>query len=98
MAKTETDCLKRILCEMNSIVTRRDIGNPTSGMLAQLGTIAILQHQNVLRPSEDLLRAARTGRQLEAAGNCQRIYDSCSSWNHISHSAELLWIPLLKKI
>ena len=95
-AKTETDCLKRILCEMNSIVTWRNFNSRISRMFAQLGTFAILQHQNVLEPSEDLLRAARTGRQLEAAGNCQRIYYSCSSWDKIAHAAEMLWIPLLK--
>ena len=96
-AKTEKDCLKRILCEMNSIVSWRNSGSPVSSMFAQLGTFAILQHQNVLGPNEDLLRAARTGRQLERAGNCQRIYDSCSSWDQIAHAAELLWIPFLKK-
>jgi hypothetical protein len=89
----EVDCLKRILCEMNSVVSGRTGGGADlARMLSEFGTFALLQNQNVLAPTESLLRAARTGRFLAAPGSCRRIYNSCDSWERITSEAELLWL------
>ena len=90
----EPDCLKRILCEMNAVVSGRkeDAENPAR-LFSEFGTLALLQNQNVLAPTEGLLRAARTGRHLAEGGRCRRVYTSCSSWQQITNEAELLWLP-----
>jgi hypothetical protein len=95
--ETETDCLKRILCEMNSVIAWRGENRLLSSFFAELGTFALLQNQKVLAPDESLLRAARTGRLQKAAGSCRKIYDSCNSWEELTHTAELMWMPSLKK-
>ena len=93
----EADCFKRILCEMNSVVVNRNEGGAELGNLfSEFGTFAVLQNQNVLAPSESLLRAARTGRLLAGPGKCSRIYDSCSRWEELTNKAELLWLQKSK--
>jgi len=50
--KFPNDCLKRILCEMNSEITRRLQNTESAVKLAEIATISILQNQNYTNPGK----------------------------------------------
>ena len=79
---------------MNAVVSgRKEDAENLAKLFSEFGTLALLQNQDVLAPTEGLLRAARTGRHLAEAGSCRWIYDRCSSWQQFTNEAELLWLP-----
>ena len=75
-----------------------------SKLLVDIGTLAILQNQNVITSPnliKALLKASRTGKYSVKHENnlmkhkCSLVYDLCpeKAWSEIVERAEIIWVP-----